>query len=102
VEQLLICTITPGQFSDEFAVTGRQSNGTLFSLFAPEDSVRCDQRPVEGQSGAAELRVTLCRQAGELAVVRLPQQSLEGGYFVTVAVSLLKPSPSARVGTRPG
>ena len=39
MEHWLSCTITPGEFSEEFAVTGRQSNGTLFSLFAPESDV---------------------------------------------------------------
>jgi hypothetical protein len=83
------CMIAPGQFSDEFAVSGTQSNGQGFSLFAPRDLVTSRETPVRGQPVEGNLKVRIWQEEGSLAVIRLPGEPLETGPFVTVNVDQL-------------
>jgi hypothetical protein len=94
----LSCTITPGQFSSEYAVSGQHSDGTGFSLFVPHEYVECDPAPTAQQPVQGWLRVEVWDQKGNLVVVRLPRSTLENGQFVTVTTSQLRAgAPSAKV-----
>jgi hypothetical protein len=82
--------VSPGQFSDEYAIDGGD-----FSLFAPKESVELDNgepsrdHPVEGW-----LRVEVVKTGkGKTALVRLPSEAIEAigsGYFVIVGRDRLK------------
>jgi len=76
----LKCYVSPGMFPDEFAVGGQQYNGKPFSLFAPASTVR----PPELDRGEGSVQVEIWERKGNLVLVRLPQQTLENGYYVTV------------------
>ncbi len=77
----LRCRIGPGQFPDEFAVGGTKHDGRPFSLFAPQQTVQS----LEGADrGEALVRVTVYEKKGNLVLVKLPQQTFENGYFITV------------------
>ena len=84
METWLRCTISEGQFSDEYAVSGRTADGTGFSLFAPEEAVDFEESPVGSRSVEGWLRVDVWEQKGELCLVRLPRQALENGQYLTV------------------
>jgi hypothetical protein len=43
----LICRISPGQFSGEFAVKGEMFNAKEFSLFAPKKFLEFDEELVK-------------------------------------------------------
>ena len=45
MESLLRCKVYPGQFSDEYAVSGEQAGGEKFSLFVPARLVTSDRTP---------------------------------------------------------
>jgi hypothetical protein len=81
MESCLRCSVSPGQFSGEYAISASQSNGEPFSLFADEELV-----DIDGGNGPGEgwLRVEVMDRRGEDVLVRLPSPSLEGGQFVTV------------------
>jgi hypothetical protein len=87
MESLLRCTVTPGQFSDEYAISGGD-----FSLFAPKDSVELDREPSRDDPVEGWLRVEVVEPAnGEgKVVVRLPSEAIEAGYFVIVGSDRLK------------
>ena len=94
-EAWLPCTVTPGQFSCEYAVQGRTSSGLSFSLFAFEFDLELPHRrsdmnlPIAGQ-----IRVQILETRDSLALVRLPQSTLENGDTVTVNRSDLVMRPS--------
>src|SRR5437764_12816082 len=84
MDHWLCCTITPGQFSSEYAVSGQQSNGTGFSLFVPHEYVACDRVPTTQQPAEGWLRIEVWDRKGDRVIVRLPRPTLENGQFVTV------------------
>lgn len=70
--------VSPGQFDDEFAITGVQANGDAFSLFAPRDLVEVDETALAGKKEAeGTLRVSLVECKDGNCVVILPQHTLE-------------------------
>jgi hypothetical protein len=85
-------TVSPGQFPDEYAVSGQQYDGRTFSLFASADTVR------EAWPGAGQGRVLVdvIDRREDLCLVRLPAQTIENGQHVTVRASQLEHSPPAR------
>jgi hypothetical protein len=91
----LQCTVTPGQFSSEYAVSAEKSDGSGFSLFAPRGVLKIPQEPSHDSPVEGLLRVDLWDQRGDLVIVRLPAQTLEDGQFVTVKMSQLQPGPSS-------
>jgi hypothetical protein len=91
----LQCTVAPGQFSGEYAVAGRQTNGSDFSLFAPAEVVAVDAPPREGETTPGWLRVQVYDQSGAHYIVRLPAPPLQGGQYVTVSGSQLQRDPAA-------
>jgi hypothetical protein len=82
----LRCSVSPGQFPDEYAIGGEKFDGRPFSLFAPLDTV---QLPVGVTSGEGLIRVTVSDRKGDLVLVRLPGQTFENGYFITVKADQL-------------
>ncbi len=88
----LPCSVSPGQFPNEYAVSGTQFNGTGFSLFAPLETVVA---PPSGE-GEALLKAEVVDRRGDLALVRLPAQTFENGQHVTVHVNTLQATPALR------
>ena len=100
----LRCRVSPGQFSNEMAVSGRRANGEEFSLFAPRDKVWV--RPfVPDESGGQDrhpdgpeeglLEVVALEREGKRVLIRLPGQALESagsGTYETVKAADLEPS----------
>lgn len=82
----LRCSVSPGQFPDEYAVGGAKFDGRPFSLFAPLSEVR---PPAGADRGEGLIRVTVVKQDGDLVLVKLPQQTFENGYFITVKAGQL-------------
>ena len=83
-ERWLDCTVSPGQFSVEYAVCGTLHDGGGFSLFAPCEYVECDGTPGRDEPVTGRIRVELLQEKDEKRLVRLPREALENGYFVTV------------------
>lgn len=75
--------LSPGQFSDELAATFNDYRGKGVSLFAPRDCFLDD-----GTKGS--LRVEVVQEFDELRLIRLPVESLNGSYFVTVKEDQLR------------
>jgi hypothetical protein len=80
----LRCRIALGQFDTEFAASGQQVNGKGFSLFVPINQVKYEQAPPPRGHSVGWLPVEVWDQQGDQVLVRLPQETLEDGYFVTV------------------
>ena len=89
------CKVYPGQFSDEFAVSGQQADGERFSLFVPVQYVKPDQEPTRDTSVEGWLQVSLWEQSGANVVVKLPRESFESGRFVTIGTDQLQYSIQA-------
>lgn len=87
----LRCEISDGQFSDEIVVKGKTSNGEGFSLFTTEKFVRFEGDLALGEVPGSVRVTVLDRQSG-LSLVRLPNQTLENGYTITVNDSELEKS----------
>lgn len=81
METCLRCSVSPGQFTGEYAVSASQSNGELFSLFVDEELVDTESREHPGEGW---LRVAILESRGNDVLIMLPAPSLEGGQFVTV------------------
>ncbi len=86
----LPCSVSPGQFPTEYAVSGMQYNGKGFSLFAPQETVV----PPPSGEGEGLVQVEVVDRRGELALVRLPAQSFENGQHVTVSGKTLQAAPT--------
>lgn len=81
---LLRCSISPGQFTAEFAVGGTLHDGTGFSLFAEDADVEMPTAVSSGTPVSGWLRVDVLHEHGDLVLSRLPQLTLENGRVVTV------------------
>jgi hypothetical protein len=89
----LRCRVYPGQFSVEYAVGVRQSDGSEVSLFVPLDFVDCAGIPASDRPLSGWIRVQLVEKQGELALVYLPRQTLENGQYITVEANQLEARP---------
>jgi len=78
------CTISVGQFSDEYGVTGRLFNGKPFSLFAPKNYITFEKPPEKGRPVEGKIRAEVVDEKDDLVLVVLPQQTFENGRVVTV------------------
>src|SRR4051794_14471726 len=90
---LLRCKVYPGQFSDEYAVSGEQAGGERFSLFVPVPYVTPEKPPSRDAAVDGWLQVVLWEQSGNTAVVKLPRESFESGRFVTVRMDQFQVPP---------
>lgn len=80
----LVCKISPGQFSGEFAVEGITFDGTGFSLFAPRDHLMFDGEPSADKPIDGLIEVSIGDSNDELCLVNLPRPTFENGKSVTV------------------
>jgi hypothetical protein len=95
-EAWLSCQVSPGLFSNEYAVSGQEANGEEFSLFVPTRYVRPSCLPGDKESVPGQVRVDVWEKKGDQVLVRLPGQTLERGIqFVTVPAGAIGTSPSA-------
>lgn len=83
-EGWLECTISPGQFSGEYAVSGILFDGAGFSLFADRNDLRYVGEPEKKQSVEGAIRVFTLASRDNLVLVALPQGTLENGNTITV------------------
>jgi hypothetical protein len=81
---LLKCKISPGQFTDEYAVSGEMFDGEGFSLFAYKEDLECSEFPEGKTTVPGLIRVQILDEEEGLMLVRLPQRALENGDTVTV------------------
>jgi len=84
MEGWLSCTISPGQFTGEFAVRSKMFDATEFSLFAPKEDLRFDKEPTEKNSEIGSMRVSFVQEEDDLIMVMLPRPTFENGRMVTV------------------
>lgn len=87
-ETWLKCEIGPGQFSEEYSVSGETADGVGFSMFVPEQFVELDD---PGRSRGF-VRVAVLQRSNELCLVKLPRRTLENGETVAVHCSQLRDS----------
>jgi len=98
MEHWLHCTISRGAFTGEYIVAGETSDGRGFSLFAEGKHLKAEtalpsdrDRKVDGW-----IRVELIEVRDGLALVRLPHEALERGYFITVPAGNVTPGEKVR------
>ena len=85
----LRCRVTPGMFDHELGVEGRQSDGSVYSLFAPKKAVDHGGQPVEGPM-EGWIRVRVLSQKDDRVLIELPGQTFQNGAYVTVPVNQLR------------
>jgi len=90
MENWLDCTISPGQFTGEFAVQGEMFDNTVFSLFAPEEDLQFSEEPTWDKPVKGLIRIVLGPQKDDLVLVALPRPSFENGQEITVKRSQVK------------
>jgi hypothetical protein len=93
----LRCTLSPGQFSNEYCVSIQSFNGRNFSLFASRDDVQSTGSPTEDQSVDGWLNVEIVNQTVSHFLVRLPQSTLENGQHISVSPSQLRGIPASKL-----
>lgn len=95
MEKWLECTISPGQFTGEFAVQGRMFDSTEFSLFAPEKDLRFSENPSPDKPVQGFIRVVTGLSKDDLLLVSLPRPTFENGRTITVKIDQVKESRNA-------
>lgn len=90
-DKWLICEIGEGQFTGEYAVRGRLSDSSDFSLFAPEATVKFEKAPSGGKFVNGEISVTVLMERGERVLVSLPEATFENGQLITVNKDSVRP-----------
>ena len=90
MEKWLDCTISPGQFTGEYAVQGKLFDNTGFSLFAEENDLKFDKKPTEEKSVKGSIRIMVGPKKGDLVLVTLPKPSFENGQTITVKANQLR------------
>lgn len=84
MEKLLLCKVSPGQFSNEYAVEGTLSNGSGFSMFTHADSLTLNEKPTRDKPVEGWMKIDILEEKGDIVLVSLPQTTLENGRFITV------------------
>jgi len=84
MEKLLSCTISPGQFTGEFAVQGKLFDERAFSLFALREHLEFDEEPTRDKHVEGWIRVVPLDQRDDLLLVALPRTTFENGRAITV------------------
>ena len=90
MEEWLECTITPGQFSGEYAVQGKLFDATGFSLFAPEKDLVFSGKPTAGKPVKGLIRIVPGAQKDDLLMVSLPRPTFENGRTITINKNQLR------------
>ncbi len=86
----LECTITPGQFTGEYAIQGKMFDKSEFSLFAPKKDLQFNQEPTRNQPVKGLIRVQPGAEKDDLILVSLPRPTFENGRTITVKKTQLK------------
>jgi hypothetical protein len=89
----LRCRVTPGMFDHELGVEGRQSDGSVWSLFAPKEAVDAGGQPLEG-GAQGWIRVEVLTRQGDRVLVELPGQTFQNGSAITVKADQLVARPA--------
>ena len=84
MEKWLDCTISPGQFTGEYAVRGNLFNDRGFSLFAEKEHLDFTKEPTLDKPVQGWIRVELGPEKGDLLLVTLPHPTFENGQTITV------------------
>jgi hypothetical protein len=84
MEAWLRCTITPGQFSSEYVASGADASGDEFGLFVPAEFVEVSRPPTRETSVEGRMRVEVWDRKGDLVLVHLPREMLDGRHYLTV------------------
>ncbi|MGI8980057.1 MAG: hypothetical protein ACR2FY_12610 [Pirellulaceae bacterium] len=90
----LMCNVSRGQFSDEFAVRGADYEGEEFSLFVRPKFLALTQPPSADDEVSGFLCVIELERRDGLCLIRLPGQTFENGSTITVRDEQLEASPS--------
>ena len=90
MEKWLDCTISPGQFTGEFAVQGKMFDATEFSLFAPKEDLKFTGEPSWGKPVRGFIRVIPGPRKDNLLLVTLPQATFENGRTITVKADQIR------------
>ena len=90
------CKISPGQFSQEYAIRALDNTGAEFSLFVSNNFVEHSCGEIEdGTECEGRLMVEVLKEKGELVLVGLPGRTFANGSTVTVLrnqLELIEPS----------
>lgn len=91
-QEWLDCTISPGQFTGEFAIRGKMFDGTEFSLFSPKEYLEFEGEPSKDKSvnGRIRVRVIIGQQEDDLIMINLPRPTFENGQVITVKAEQIK------------
>ncbi len=90
MEKWLDCTISPGQFTGEFAVKGKMFDATEFSLFAPKEDLKFSGKPSWDKPVKGFIRVIPGSSEGDLLMVSLPRPTFENGRVITVKMEQVR------------
>ena len=90
MKEWLECTITPGQFSGEYAVQGNLFDVTGFSLFAPEKDLEFTEKPTADKPVKGLIRIVPGAQKEDLVMVSLPRPTFENGRTITIKKEQLR------------
>jgi len=90
MEKWLECTISPGQFTGEYAIQGKLFDGTEFSMFAEKEDLKFKEEPTEDKHVAGWIRIVLGPPKDNLLLVRLPQTTFENGQTITVNTNQIR------------
>jgi hypothetical protein len=82
----LKCTVSVGQFPQEYSVRGKLFDGTAFSLFAPVGDVTVEGEVTRGRWIDGWVRVATGSQKDDRILVALPQPALENGQIISVKI----------------
>lgn len=85
----LPCEVANGMFSTEYAVSGVDFDGKAFSLFAEADEVSADPEKLCCGVVKGHLKVELVGVAENMAIIRLPRESLCSKKTLTVDIGQL-------------
>lgn len=90
MDNLLRCTISPGQFSCEFGVELYAYDGTGHGMFAFKENVDYDSEPGENERVPAWLHVKVLRYRDDVCLVLLPQKTFDFRDTIAVRADQLK------------
>lgn len=90
MKKWLDCTISPGQFTGEFAVQGNLYDGKGFSLFADKEDLKFKGEPTFDNPVKGFISVVHFEKQGDLSLVALPRSTFENGQIITVKADMVK------------
>ena len=92
MELWLRCKISPGQFVDEYAISGSLFDGKGFSLFAQKRDIEFEDEPTDTTTVEGNIRVIQIKRTQQNVIVRLPAATLENGQTIAVSTGSVSPA----------